>query len=211
MNVRHVSGRRIVILCEGDTEEIVVRCFLRRQWKLEGLDAVGLHADNLQGSLHRIGTKAGLHLDEEDVLAVFSLVDLYGCTQVKHGANDDINTKVRRVQEWLKSTVKNPRLDEFHPCVSVHEVEALILAEGNALSTRLSVPQVAPDPTAETKNFLRPPSVRLNDLFWAHKKRGYHKITDGTPLFQKMQFDPVYRSCSYFREFFEKLRGVARS
>jgi hypothetical protein len=211
MNARQIAGRRIVILCEGDTEEIVVRHFLRRQWSIEGLDRVGLHADNLQGGLSRVGTKASLFLDEDDVLGVFTLIDLYGCTQVKHGAEDEIPTKVTRVQEWLRSSVKNARADGFHPFVSVHEVEALILAEGAALAARLSAPHVAPDPNAETKNFLRPPSKRLDELFRAHKKRGYHKILDGTPLFQKMHFDPVYQTCPYFRRFFENLRDVARA
>jgi len=211
MSVRRIAGRRIVILCEGDTEEIVVRHFVRRQWKLEGLDAVGLHTDNLQGSLTRIGTKATLYLEEKEVLGVFILIDLYGLTTVKHDAFDDVGRKVLRVQEWLRSTVKSVRLDEFHPCISVHEVEALILAEGGALSKRLSAPQIGPDPNAETRNFLNSPSSRLDDLFRVHKKRGYQKIMDGTPLFQHMHFDPVYRSCSYFRGFFEKLKDVARS
>lgn len=210
MNARHSAGRQIVILCEGDTEEIVVRHFLRRQWNAEGLDRVGLHADNLQGSLNRIGTKASLFLDEDNVLGVFTLVDLYGCTQIKHGVDDEIDAKVVRIQEWLRSCVKNPRVDRFHPHVSVHEVEALILAEGAALAARLSA-QVAPDPNAEMKNFLKPPSKRLDELFRAYKHRNYHKIIDGTPLFQKMQFDPVYQSCRYFRTFIDKLKEVAQA
>ncbi len=211
MSIRRIAGRRIIILCEGDTEEIVVRYFVRRQWKVEGLDAVGLHADNLQGSLNRIGTKATLYLQEKEVLGVFTLIDLYGLTTVKHDTLDDIGRKVLRVQEWLRSTVKSVRLSEFHPCVSVHEVEALILAEGGALSMRLSAPQIEPDPNAETRNFLNPPSRRLDQLFRVHKKRGYQKIMDGTPLFQQMHFDPVYHTCSYFRGFFEKLKDIARS
>lgn len=209
MNVRRSAGRRIVILCEGDTEEIIVRYFLRRQWKQEGFDEVGLHADNLQGNLSRIGTKATLHLDEAEVLGVFTLIDLYGFSQVKHDGTDDVDRKVMRTWEWLKSTVKTPRAGDFHPYVSVHEAEALILAEGNALSMRLSASQISPDPNAETRNFLRPPSKRMGELFRTHKKRGYHKIMDGTPLFQRMHFESVYRSCPYFRGFFEKLREVA--
>lgn len=41
------QGRRIVILCEGDTEEIAIKHFVRRQWEADGLRAIGLHPINL--------------------------------------------------------------------------------------------------------------------------------------------------------------------
>lgn len=204
-----MRGRRVVVLCEGDTEELAVRYFLARQWAADGLRAVGLDRDNLNGDLQAIGTRTGLYLDEPDVLGVFTLIDLYGMNKVKHSAADDLETKVRRVHSWLKSQVAHGRSLNFYPHVSVHEIEAWILAEGSALAKRLNDQAIVPDPNAELKNFQQPPSKRINDLFLSRKKTRYQKIIDGRPLFSELNFESIYGSCRYFKAFYDQLRAVA--
>jgi hypothetical protein len=203
--------RRIAVLCEGATEELALRHFVTRQWEQDGLGSVSLDSRDLRGHLDRVGRLACVDLDEPNVLAVFALVDLYGVSLVTHLPNDALHAKVERVRAWLKNQLgDHTRAHDFLPHVSVHEVEAWILAEGSALSRRLRDPGITPDPQAESKNFENPPSDRLNDLFRRTKSRRYHKILDGTPLFKTMRFEPVYRSCRYFREFYDDLTAVAR-
>jgi hypothetical protein len=204
-------GRRIVVLCEGKTEERAVRFFVARQWAIDGLSTIGLDRIDLRGHLDRIAPFARNYLDEPNVLAVFTLIDLYGMTLVTHPANDELDAKVRRVQDWLRSQLgQHPRSRHFNPHVSVHEVEAWILAEGTALANKLGNPRIKPDPQAEIKNFQNPPSRRMNDCFQQSKGRPYQKIEDGEPLFSKLEFQPVYESCQYFRNFYNDLRSVGR-
>ena len=209
MAPRGRDSRRIVILCEGETEEIAVRHFVGRQWRTEGLQAVGLRTIDLKGRLQDIGPKAQLFLDEQNVLAVFSLIDLYNMDRVTHSQSDPLETKTHRVREWLKQQVKHARSDYFRPHVSVHETEAWILAEGFALAERLNDPGIRPDPNAEQKNLQRPPSQRINELFQRNSRNRYQKILDGQPLFSKMQFDPVYRSCRNFQLLYDDLHTIA--
>ena len=205
----HVS--RIVVLCEGGTEELAVRHFVRGQWEVDGLASVSLSRRNLCGHPEKVGPLAREYFDKPDVLAVFALVDLYGMNLVTHPPDDELDAKVRRVKGWLRNQIHDHgRARDFFPHVSVHEVEAWILAEGMALSRRLRDSGIRPDPQAESKNFQNPPSDRLNDLFRRIKSRRYEKIVDGTPLFKAMQFQPVYESCRYFREFYDDLRAVGR-
>lgn len=178
-----IPGRRIVVLCEGDTEELAVRHFISRQWVLDGLNPVGLHRDNMNGDLRAIGAKTRLYLDEGDVIGVFTLVDLYGMDRVQHSVEDNLDTKVRRVQDWMKAQITHARSAHFYPHVSVHEIEAWILAEGAALAKRVGDQRIMADPDAELKNFQYPPSKRLNDMFVSRRKTRYHKIMDGRPLF----------------------------
>lgn len=200
----------IVILCEGDTEELAVRYFLHRQWATDGLARVGLRRVNLRGRLQDVGVKTRLFLDEPEVLGVFTLIDLYGMDRVQHGSQDSLETKVDRVQRWLREQVSHPRSDVFFPHVSVHETEAWILAEGAALAKRLHDQTVRPDPEAETTDFQRPPSKRVNELFLSRRSQDrYHKILDGRPLFSDLQFATVYHSCRYFRAFYDDLKRVA--
>ena len=188
-------GSRIVILCEGDTEEVAIRNFIVRQWHSDNLKAIGLHAVNLNGKLQDGIVKAPLYLDEEDVRAVFTLVDLYGMSKVVHNQNDSLDAKVMRVRDWFRERVKHPRVTDFFPHVCVHETEAWLLAEGLALAKRLGDSKIVPDPQAEEKNFQSPPQKRVDELFFSRKKDHYRKIRDGGPLFGALQFEPIYKTC----------------
>ncbi len=199
---------KIVVLCEGDTEELAVRHFIARQWVADGLESVGLKSINLDAKFEKLGIFASGYLDDQEVLAVFTLVDLQGMTKVAHQHEDSLETKIQRVRGWLRAQVNHARANSFFPHVCVHQTEAWILAEGHALAARLGDPNIRPDSNAELKNFQNPPSERLNELFLRIKKRRYHKIGDGTPLFKAVESQPVYNSCRYFREFYDDLKAV---
>ena len=201
---------RIGVLCEGDTEELAVRHFIAPQWKSEGLGSVGLKSINLDGKLEKAGKFAGGYLDDQEVLAVFTLVDLQGMTKVAHQHEDSLETKIQRVRDWLQAQVNHARANRFFRHVCVHQTEAWILAEGHALAARLGDPNITPDSNAELKNFQNPPSERLNDLFLRINRRRYNKKGDGTPLFKAMEFQPVYNSCQYFRELYDDLKAVGQ-
>jgi hypothetical protein len=205
------KGRRIVVLCEGDTEELATRHFITRQWQTDGLSAIGLHTVNLSAKLQDVSVKTSLYLDETNVLAVFTLVDLYGMDRVVHQADDELEAKVARVKSWFLGGIEHARKANFHPHVCVHETEAWMLAEGAALRRRLDDAGIKPDPQAEIKNFQSPPQRRLNELFLRQKKDRYHKIRDGRPLLAALEFDVVYKSCRYFRAFYDDLRSVGRN
>jgi hypothetical protein len=70
------QGRRIIILCEGDTEEIAIKHFIRRQWEADGLRAIGLHPINLNGKLEDVFAYVPRYRRDSQVIAVFTIIDL---------------------------------------------------------------------------------------------------------------------------------------
>ncbi len=206
------QGRRIVILCEGDTEEIAVKHFIHRQWDAEGLRAIGLHPINIGGKLEDVFAYVPRYRRDPQVIAVFTLVDLYGMNRVQHDSQDTLADKVARVKAWLRGNLGSVYTDFFYPHVSVHEVEAWLLAEGECLAKRLKDAKIQPNPNAEIQNFDNHPSKRIDNLFKLHRHNdGYHKINDGTALFKCLTFGSVYKTCQYFREFYDELRSVGRA
>jgi hypothetical protein len=130
---------------------------------------------------------------------------------VNHPPDDELDAKVDRVQSWLRAQVSgHRRAQDFFPHVSVHEIEAWILAEGAALWQRLQDPSIRPDPQAELKDFQKPPKKRIGALFRRSKKTSYRETLEAQPLFSKMSFQPVYDSCRYFRKFYDDLKAAAR-
>ncbi len=208
-------GTRIILLCEGESEEIAAKYFLRRQLEAVGLKAVGLHPINLNAKIEDIFVKTPRFRQDRDVVAVFTLVDLYGLHhRVQFRANATVGQKVEEAQAWLRRGTSgvDPGLDPefFHPHFAVHDLEAWLLADGAALTKRLRLRrELEPDRQAEERDFDRPPSKQVNDLFVRHRKEAYQKTVDGTPLYKDIAFDPVYNNCPYFREFYDDLKSVA--
>lgn len=204
-------GRRIVILCEGETEEIAVKHFISRQWEVDGLRTVGLHPINLASKLEDVFDYVPRYRRDPQVIAVFALIDLYGMNRVQHRAHDELADKISRVKTWLRKNYGDDLMSFFYPHVAVHEVEAWLLAEGKCLAKRLKDLNIQPDPNAETKNFIDYPSKHIDSLFKSRRGDGYHKTNDGSPLFKCLQFEPVYDTCQYFREFYNQLKSVGQS
>ena len=101
------------MLCEGDTEELAVRHFIAPHWMSEGFGPVGLKSINLDAKLDKAGKFAGGYLDDQEVLAVFTLVDLQGMTRVAHQHEDSLETKIQRVRDWLRAQVNHARAGQF--------------------------------------------------------------------------------------------------
>lgn len=203
--------RRIVILCEGDTEEISIKHFLRRQWDKDGLSAVGLQPINLNGKLEDVFSFVPLYRRDSRVGGVFTMIDLYGMTRVTHGPYDEIDVKVERVKKWFKDRLGSDFSSFFNPHLCVHEIEAWFLAEGNCLSKRLNDPNVRPEPNAESQNFGNHPSRKIDRLFKSRRGVPYDKINDSTALFKCLEFDPIYSTCHYFKLFYDALAILGKT
>ncbi|MGB2987351.1 MAG: DUF4276 family protein [Phycisphaerae bacterium] len=205
------SARRIVLLCEGDTEEHCVKHFLRRLFDNEGLKSVGLHPVNLGGHLEDVFEYVPRYRRDHRVIGVFTLIDLYGMSRVTHSYQDTLDKKVERVREWLRNGVLDVADDFFHPHVCVHEIEAWFLAEGEALRRRLRATRLDPLDNAEELDFDNPPKNRVTLLFRQHLGRRYEENNDGQPLFKALAHSALYERCRYYREFYDDLLAHARS
>lgn len=198
------------MLCEGDSEELATCHFLRRQFAVDCLVGIGLHPINLAAKLEDVFVKTRLFRSDRRVLAVFTLIDLYGMNRVRLHDAASLDDKVEVARDWLRSGVGNVDSRFFYPHLCVHEIEAWFLAEGQSLAKRLKHSSVQPLANAEELDFAKPPKVRVNELFRKHLGRNYHEVRDGTALFKGLAHDAVYRSCRHYREFYDELCEVAR-
>lgn len=205
------APRRIVILCEGETEVLATRHLLRRQFHSDGLASIGLQPIDLEGKLEDVFDKVPRFRKDRGVVAVFVLIDLAGMRRVQHAPDASLDDKVAAVRGWLVDGVQDADPDFFHPHVCVHELEAWFLAEGHALGKRIAFSKLEPDAHAEQRNLDHPPSRWVNDLFRKHRKRSYHKTRDARPIFDDLSHVAIYKHCKYYREFYDDLTSVARA
>lgn len=205
------KSKKIVVLCEGDSEENAINYFIKKQWEADFLDEVGLHTVNLRGHFEKVASKANLYLLDQKVIAVFTLIDLHEFKRVRLPHSRSLNERATAARQWLSNGVKNNLKSRFHPHLSVYEVEAWILAEGIALQSRLRNKSIKPESNAEEKNDQDPPKNRLNKIFHSNgRKPGFQEIIDGRYLFSKLEFQRVYSSCPYFHAFYDDLKDIAQ-
>lgn len=197
-----MKGKRIYILCEGDTEENAIRYFIRPQWdKIDDLKSIALDYKTIKPKDIHKQTK--LLIENNDCNVVFILFDLYGFQQELKG--NSFKEKRKYIIDKLKTNSEYANL--FFPHFAIHEIESWILTDGDALSAYLKS-RVAGENNAEEIDFDNYPSKRLNYLFLKLKKRRYYKNTDSTALFKKLDFKKVYDNCHYFRTFYDELKNV---
>ena len=208
--------RRIIILCEGDTEVAAVDKFIKPYWQNnDQLKNVGLKAVNLSANYDKIRNYVDKYSSEHHTVAVFTLIDLYGFNRVDFSRMDDYSEKHIKAKEWICKECEEQR--KLHVHFSVHETEALFYASNDILCSYLgfSIP-ISTKP--EEINFEKSPSKRLNGLFVKHKKRRYNKgggfTDDDTRLFEKMAEENVLEDicgkCPYFRSFINDLENTAK-
>jgi hypothetical protein len=90
-------------------------------------------------------------------------------------------------------------------CIVVHEIEAWLLADEEALAKALRVKRVENFPNPEE---LHDPKRKLEELFKRHKGKEYKygEIKDGTRIAQHLSINKVSQKCRSFEKFFRTLK-----
>ncbi|MBI1929828.1 DUF4276 family protein [Candidatus Poribacteria bacterium] len=198
------TSRKIMIYCEGDTEEDNLKPLLDRY-----TEECRLQIRNL-GGVGQVKRKIGAVTENQlrpqtGVIAVFALVDLYG---------SGFDT-VAKVKADLRRRVPPEYRDRFHPHVAVHEIEAWIFAVPQVLNEWLGT-TIKPFPNPETINLQNPPAKLLEELTRRHKQskvptkrvmaqRLFAKISS-----QEAYVNEIYSKCKHFKAFVDDLRQTAR-
>ena len=213
---------KIPVYCEGKTERGLKSLLapLDGEFRRKGF-AISTHP--LDGN-RVLQPKMGTYVKNEirdGAPAVFGLVDLHNAHEhfgqdirTALGGRDWLSMPVSARVEWLRTHI--PRIhvdpeykDKFHIHVAVHDIEALILADTDAIRKKLKCDTLKESPNPENIDDMNPPHIKLNELFHKHLKRSYNKGTDGVSLLASLDFDTVYNKCLYFRSFVDDLRSIA--
>lgn len=185
---------KFILFCEGPTERMGLPEFLKRWLDPQLSHRVGIRPVEFQGwgDLYREAKKkAHLRLKEDDVVAVISLLDLYGPTFYP----EDKVTADERYQfgkAHIEQIVGHERFKQFF---AVHEVEAWLLSDPTLFprDVRAGFPSSVSNP--ETVNFNVPPAKLLDRLYREKMRRTYRKRTLGPSLFSRLDPDTARARC----------------
>ncbi|BDI33280.1 hypothetical protein CCAX7_53310 [Capsulimonas corticalis] len=204
---------KFIVFVEGYTEEAILGDFLGRCMKAhfpEG-KSVGIKTVRFDGwaAIHRdVAKHAKLYLngpDREKIVAVISLIDLYGPTiypAEKQSIVDRHAWGVKHMQE----KVNDPRYRHFF---AVHETEAWLLSDPAIFPPKAHDALKPLRNRPETVNNDEPPAKRLETIYRSKLNRSYDKVTDGKNLFPKLQPQPALAACPYLKQMVDEMVELA--
>jgi hypothetical protein len=203
---------RFVLFVEGYTEK-AIPSFLKRWLDPRLPQPVGIKAVRFDGwheLVDDVEKHARLYLDtpgHEDVIAVVSLLDLYGPTIYPDAAASAVERE-RWGRTHFQGKIAHPKFRHFF---AVHETEAWLLSQPSIFpaEVRNLLPKRAANP--EGVNFDEPPAYLLDRLYKAATRRGYKKVTHGMQLFGKLNPEEAYQKCPYLRNMLDEMLALAKA
>ncbi len=203
---------KFVLFVEGHTENKALPQFIKKWMDPKLPKPVGIKTVRFEGWRELVKDapqKAGMHLngpDKNEIIAVISLLDLYGPTFYPDHLKD-----CKERYDWAKKDmedrVNQPKFFQFF---AVHEVEAWLLSEPSIfpLEIRNAFQKKIQNP--ETINFDEPPAKLLGRLYALKIGRSYKKVVNGKDLFSALNPEVAYQKCPKLKELLDKMLELAK-
>lgn len=216
---------KFIVLVEGETEDKGVEGFINR-WLTTQFTVgsrVGVKCVRFEGwpeLRDETPKRARMYLTDPnyiDVIAVISLIDLYGPTfypvgktTVKERYTAGCVYMHDRVRKHFDDHGLPASLsDKYHHFFAVHETEAWLITRPELFAKEVRGALGKQKPPEEI-NFKTPPGKLLEELYMKHLKRKYVKTTAGRNIFPKLDAAKVAEQCPYLLAMLHKLRELAK-
>ena len=205
---------KFVLFVEGYTEQKAVPSFLKRWLDPRLGQPVGIKPVRFEGwaeLVDDVEKKAHWYLDDpshDDVIAVVSLLDLYGPTIYP----PSLQSAADREQWGKKHIEKKVNRQRFRHFFAVHETEAWLLSEPAVFPTKVRNRLPRSVETPEQVNFDEPPARLLNRLYKeVTRGRIYKKVVYGKQLFDRLDPDAACGKCPKLRVLLDEMLRLARA
>jgi hypothetical protein len=203
---------KFILFVEGYVERNVIAQFLKR-WldpKLE--QDVGIKTVRFEGwpeMFKEISKKAQKYLegpDEQDIVSVIGLLDLYGPTFYPPD-----KVAVQERFDWAKSEIESKvNHERFSMFFAVHEIEAWLLSQPDIFPKDIQKYLKKESKSPESVDFDEPPAKFLDKIFMKETKRGYKKTVHGSQYFNKLDPDVAYSKCPYLKKMLDYMLEAAQ-
>ncbi|PYQ67909.1 MAG: hypothetical protein DMF53_00900 [Acidobacteria bacterium] len=202
---------RFILFIEGQTEEALPG-FLKRWLDPRLPSRVGIKTICFKG-LHKYysGIKSQVDLNlasnsRKEIIAAIGLIDLYGPTFYPSGVTEPAG-RYTWAKKHLEQRVGHPK---FRQHFAVHETEAWLLADPEALPREIRNTLPAKISRPEAINFNEPPASLLNRVYRERLGKGYRKTIDGPNLFQSLSPDRAYEKCPALKALLDDMLSLAQ-
>lgn len=205
--------KRVIVLCEGPTEETFVNRLLKEELFSRN---IFLSASSLGGvSKYSIIRKRLIDLCKNDPSAIVTtMLDYYGIPSalpgLKEKVNGDIYTKVRYIEESFK---KDIGMCNFIPNLMLHEFEGLLFSKPECFNyCKISLQELRE--FSRIGELFETPEHINNSPETAPSKRilriypQYSKILDGYNIASDIGIAVIREKCRHFNEWLVEIENL---
>ena len=199
---------KFVLFVEGHTEQKAVPNFIKRWLDPRLNNPVGVRVVRFQGWAELVKDaprKATMYLQSSDVIAVISLLDMYGPTIYPPKSNSAAE-RFAWGKKHLEQKVNHPKYRHFF---AVHESEAWLLSNPQLFPQNIQA--LIPAAPPETINFNEPPAKLLDRVYEHETRHHYKKVTYGKDLFRQLDPNTAYQKCPYLRAMLDEMLALAKA
>jgi hypothetical protein len=203
---------RVLVYCEGETEEAFVNRILKPFLLQKG---IYLTASSCGGVSKYSRIKSDIITFCRDKNAVITtMLDYYGLPSDTPGMRSrdfaDIYQKVSWVEDKMREDIGT---DNFLPNLMLHEFETLLFSEPKMFVHANVDPRVVKELCKIRENSISPehindhpnkaPSKRIIELY-----PSYQKLIDGCNIAQQIGIDKMLEECKHFNNWIKKLSSL---
>jgi len=214
---------RVIVYCEGQTEEMFVKRILRKHFDPMEIFLspiifrTGKNAKGGVVSYGKIRHQIDNHCKADQNAVITTMIDFYGLPGDFPGAQTLPKTKdpFQKVKYLEQEFKKDIRHSNFIPNMILHEFEGLLFSSLEAFDILPdSQPHIA-KLKEEVSNFETPEHINDN-ADTAPSKRilrhfpGYEKIQDGETIARKIGLTEIRHRCNHFNDWLTKLENVEK-
>lgn len=207
----------IMILCEGETEDLFVRNILSPYLQVRNIytDTVILGGVSRYAGIKRDLEKLGKS-KKYDLLT--TMLDYYKLPQDVPGVKDCKETEPCRIAEHIEKSIYDDlrekiTIDQFLPYIQMHEFEALLFSDADCFEKCNGIKaKMIAELKAEVSKFETPehvnnseqtaPSKRIKRIF-----KSYQKTIDGIRVAQTIGIETMISRCPHFADWIKKLEA----
>lgn len=205
-----IEYRNILILCEGQTEELFVNRILAPYFQTKNiffkpvlLGGVS-HYAGIKKDLERLGKN-----EQYDILT--TMLDYYKLPQDVPGVRSCIESEPGKIAEYIEKSIyddlkEKVKIEKFIPYIQMHEFEALLFSNVDCFDKCKGIKnKMILELKGEVSKFSTPehvnnseqtaPSKRIKRIFGA-----YQKTTDGMNVANAIGIETMIRKCPHFAE-----------
>lgn len=195
---------RLIIFCEGETEQAVLRTFLAPF--CEGFERVRVQSTDGNTKLkHEFKALAERELTEDPTAIALCLIDLLNApfpySKTVRNAENVYEAQYTLIKNYMESQIQAPLRNRFCAFPVMMEIETWLLADPEVLKYFRVRQQYDYPENVEH------PAEELDRLMQQHKDRKYNKLRDGRLLFSRAHAQRVYDDqCPHFEDIIDQLR-----
>lgn len=213
---------RIIIFCEGQTEETFVRDVLTPYFQTQELyitPIIFLTSTGHRGGLssyQKVKRQLEIKCKEDSTAIVTTLIDYYGLPTDWVGLYNDQTSKniYEKIEIIEQLWHKDIDYQNFIPNLMLHEFEALLFSNPYKFTDWFE-PEDVQNLIDEVNEFETPELIN-NSKQTAPSKRilrhfnGYQKPIHGSLIAQEIGLDEIRYKCQHFNSWIEKLLSIRR-